>query len=173
MSVHLYAKTENMKTLEIDKRKSAQTVDKTVRARVRRGSLELLERIEIPRGREVMVTIRELPSKRDFGAFRPGLGHGVFNADYFSVLHKYDLSVSYQVELSRLRPKLRTIKEFRIADILKVLCEKTQYRVIKNAKNFRKLTRIFLRASANEQHIHRFLCDPDMTIGELERLTAP
>ena len=80
--------------------------------------------------------------------------------------------MSYRAELARLRPKLRRIKEFQISDIVKVLCEKVQYKVIKNAKDFRKLIPMFLRAGANEQHIHRFLCDPDMTIGELERLTG-
>jgi len=132
-----------------------------------------LERIGIPEGREVIVTIRELPSERDVGAVRRGPRQEIFGSDYLSLLDRYGLSVSYRAELARLRPKLRRrIKEFQINDILKVLCEKVQYRVIKNAKAFRKLIPIFLRASANEQHIHRFLCDPDMTIGELEQLTT-
>ena len=156
---------------KIEREKSARPLDKTVRARVRRGGLKPLERIGIPEGKEVIVTIRELPLKRDVGADRGGPRQEIIECDYLSLLDRYGLSVSYRAELARLRPKLRRIKEFQISDIVKVLCEKVQYKVIKNAKDFRKLIPIFLRAGANEQHIHRFLCDPDMTIGELERLT--
>ena len=41
----------------------------TFRARVRRGALELLEKIDLPEGTEVSVTILETPSGRDFTAF--------------------------------------------------------------------------------------------------------
>lgn len=37
----------------------------TVRARVGRGVLELLEKVELPEGKEVSVTILETPAPRD------------------------------------------------------------------------------------------------------------
>ena len=46
----------------------------TIRARVRRGMLELLEKIDLPEGKEVMVTILDTPSPEDRGAFRRAAG---------------------------------------------------------------------------------------------------
>lgn len=41
----------------------------TIRARVRHGMLELLEKIDLPEGKEVTVTILEVPSHEDQEAF--------------------------------------------------------------------------------------------------------
>ena len=41
----------------------------TVRPRVERGKLELLERIEFPEGKEITVTILDVPWKTDDEAF--------------------------------------------------------------------------------------------------------
>src|SRR5215831_4729781 len=46
----------------------------TIRARVRRGMLELLEKIDLPEGKEVTVTIFETPSTEDGEAFRRAAG---------------------------------------------------------------------------------------------------
>jgi len=46
----------------------------TVRARVGRGVLELLEKIDLPEGREVSVTILDVPSPTDRDAFRRSAG---------------------------------------------------------------------------------------------------
>lgn len=46
----------------------------TVRARMRRGTLELLEKVDLPEGTEVMVTILETPPVRDLEAFRRAAG---------------------------------------------------------------------------------------------------
>ncbi len=46
----------------------------TVRARVKRGMLELLEKIDLPEGTEVMVTILPTPSSEDREAFRRAAG---------------------------------------------------------------------------------------------------
>jgi predicted DNA-binding antitoxin AbrB/MazE fold protein len=42
---------------------------KEIRARVGRGVLELLEDIDLPEGKEVMVTILDAPSRADTEAF--------------------------------------------------------------------------------------------------------
>jgi predicted DNA-binding antitoxin AbrB/MazE fold protein len=46
----------------------------TVRARVGRGVLELLEKVDIPEGKEVSVTILDIPSSTDKEAFRRSAG---------------------------------------------------------------------------------------------------
>jgi hypothetical protein len=57
----------------------------TVRARVGRGVLELLEEIELPEGTEVSVTILETPAVRDFAAFDRAAGSwkGTIDGDAF------------------------------------------------------------------------------------------
>lgn len=46
----------------------------TFRARVRRGMLEPVEKLDLPEGKEVTVTILDVPSERDFEAFRRAAG---------------------------------------------------------------------------------------------------
>ena len=41
----------------------------TVRARMKRGALELLEKVNLPEGKEVTVTMLETPPVRDLEAF--------------------------------------------------------------------------------------------------------
>ena len=57
----------------------------TVRARVGRGVLELLEKIDVPEGKEVSVTILETPTVRDFEAFDRAAGSwkGTMDVDAF------------------------------------------------------------------------------------------
>jgi predicted DNA-binding antitoxin AbrB/MazE fold protein len=46
----------------------------TIRARFTRGMLEPLERVDLPEGKEVMLTIIDVPSGRNFEAFRRSAG---------------------------------------------------------------------------------------------------
>jgi predicted DNA-binding antitoxin AbrB/MazE fold protein len=46
----------------------------TIRARVRRGMLELLERVDLPEGTEVTVTIEKTADAGDAAAFRRSAG---------------------------------------------------------------------------------------------------
>lgn len=91
--------------------------------------------------------------------------------EYLSLMEKYDLPESYRVEFMRLKPKLRKLGKMEVNDIITNTFERVQNHVIKNAKDFRKLGRIFLRATANERELTHFLSDPDMTIEELEQRT--
>lgn len=92
--------------------------------------------------------------------------------NYLELMKEYGLSESYHVEFVRLKPKIRKIGNFEVQDIIINLFERVQNKVIQSAKDFRKLGRIFLRASANEQALIAFLSDPDMTIRELEKQTT-
>jgi len=49
-------------------------MSETVRARVKHGMLELLEKIDLPEGTEVMVTILHAPSSEDREAFHRAAG---------------------------------------------------------------------------------------------------
>lgn len=46
----------------------------TIRARVKGGTLEPLERMDLSEGEEVLVTIREVPAQRNRDAFRRAFG---------------------------------------------------------------------------------------------------
>ena len=52
----------------------------TVRARVKRGMLELLEKIDLPEGKEVSVTILETPTARGGDPPRTVLGRSMVGA---------------------------------------------------------------------------------------------
>lgn len=91
--------------------------------------------------------------------------------EYISLMEKYQLSESYRTEFMRLKPKLRKLGDMEVSDIIVNIFERIQNHVIRNAKDLRKLGRIFLRARANEKELIKFLSDPDMTIEELEQCT--
>ena len=46
----------------------------TIRARVRRGMLEPMDKIELPEGKEVTITIVDVPGGSDVEAFRRSAG---------------------------------------------------------------------------------------------------
>lgn len=46
----------------------------TIRARFRGGVFEPLDKVDLPEGREVTMTILDLPSTRDFNVFRRSHG---------------------------------------------------------------------------------------------------
>ena len=46
----------------------------TIRARVKGGKLEPLEKIDLPEGKEVLVSVLEAPGSLDFEAFRRSAG---------------------------------------------------------------------------------------------------
>jgi len=46
----------------------------TIRVRIRGGMLEPLEKVDLPEGQEIMVTILDVPTERDFEAFRRAAG---------------------------------------------------------------------------------------------------
>ena len=55
----------------------------TVRARVRDGHLELVDKVELPEGKEVAVTIADVSPAKDFDRFRRSAGswRGLVDAD--------------------------------------------------------------------------------------------
>lgn len=49
-------------------------MDSTIRARVRGGMLEPVEKLDLPEGKELTITILDVPSEEDFAAFRRAAG---------------------------------------------------------------------------------------------------
>ncbi len=89
--------------------------------------------------------------------------------DYKNLMEEYDIPESYRVEFAKLRPKIRPIKEFTEEQIVRSIFRRVKFSVIRSAKSFRSLSRIFLRGDANEDALHEFFKNPDMTMRELER----
>ena len=46
----------------------------TIRVRIRGGMLEPIEKVDLPEGQEIMITILDVPTDRDFEAFRRAAG---------------------------------------------------------------------------------------------------
>ena len=46
----------------------------TIRVRIRGGMLEPIEKLDLPEGKELLVTILDVPAERDFEAFRRAAG---------------------------------------------------------------------------------------------------
>ncbi len=87
------------------------------------------------------------------------------------LMDKYELSESYQGEFMRLEPKIRAVKEFTRDKIIRNLFERVEHQIIRSPQDFWRLSKIFLKAHANEKEIHKFLSDPDMRVSELVERT--
>jgi len=59
--------------LRINRRRENH-MSRTVRARVKRGMLELLDRVDLPEGTEVSVTILEMPASKSAEGLRRSAG---------------------------------------------------------------------------------------------------
>lgn len=79
--------------------------------------------------------------------------------EYLGLMERYELSDAYRIEFIRLKKHLRTIGDLELSDITIILFEKVKSGVISNAKAFRQLRKIFLRAHLNEKELHEFLTD--------------
>jgi len=86
---------------------------------------------------------------------------------YKKLLRKSEINESYQVEFMKMYGKLRKVGDKSLNEITKIIIERIQNKVIKNAKDLRLLGKVFIRAAANETAIKRFLGDADMTIEAL------
>lgn len=91
--------------------------------------------------------------------------------DYIELMEKYNLSESYRLEFVRLKPKIRKIRNLEVDEIIIKLFDKVHHKVIRSSHDFRRIGRVFLRATANEEELYRFLSDPDITVTELEQRT--
>lgn len=91
---------------------------------------------------------------------------------YKELFEAHGLTETYAVEFGRIRDFLRDIREFDTAKIIDILLMKAKHRVLANAKEFRIVGKIFLKANRYEEQLYDFLTDPDMTTEELKELTG-
>jgi predicted DNA-binding antitoxin AbrB/MazE fold protein len=63
-----------MRALLHTNRRRKNRMSRTIRARFKRGMLELLERVDLPEGKEVSVTILETTTPRDAEGLRRSAG---------------------------------------------------------------------------------------------------
>jgi len=91
---------------------------------------------------------------------------------YQKLMNEYELSETYQIEFISFVSKVRKIKNFTEDEIIRNILERVKYQVIRSAKDFRKLSSVFLRAHANEKELLRYLKDPDMKVDELAEKTT-
>lgn len=87
--------------------------------------------------------------------------------EYLEMMAEYGMKESHRIEFMRVLPRLRKIRELEIDDIVKILFEKIKAGVISKSHNFRKISKVFERATLNENEIYDFLTVPDMGIVEL------
>ncbi len=89
-----------------------------------------------------------------------------YKLQYLELMAQYHLPGTYDIQFTRLKDKLRKIKDIEIDKIIRILLDKIRYKVIKNAKDLRRVGQVFLRASMHEDELHEFLTT-DMTVKEL------
>ena len=92
--------------------------------------------------------------------------------EYLEKMQDLNLAPSCRTEFIRLLPKLRNVRELDPNDIVEILFRKIRIQVITNVRGFRDLSKVFLRASANEADLYRFLTNDDMSIEELNHRTS-
>jgi ParB/RepB/Spo0J family partition protein len=92
--------------------------------------------------------------------------------DYIELMEKYNLSQAYRDEFLKMYKKIHKVKDIEAHQIVDKIFEKIARGKIANSKELRKLKRIFNRDSVNENALHLFLTDPDMTVPTLEQKTV-
>ncbi|MEK7136963.1 MAG: ParB/RepB/Spo0J family partition protein [Patescibacteria group bacterium] len=93
---------------------------------------------------------------------------------YSGLMEQYRLPMTYRYEFVRMKQKIIKVGDFEINEIIHKLFEKAQRRVIRSAKDFRTLGKIFEEGKRHEKEVCKFLTDEDMKVGELvERTVDP
>ena len=91
---------------------------------------------------------------------------------YKELFEKYELPETYAIEFGRMRDFIRDIKEFDTRTIIEILLKKAKHRLIKNAKSFRIIGKIFMKANRYEEQLYDFLKDEDLTTEDLKEQTG-
>lgn len=94
------------------------------------------------------------------------------HSKYKEMFESNGLTETYAVEFGRMREFIRDIREFDVERIIEILLTKAKYHVIDNAKEFRIIGKIFLKANRYEEQLYDFLKDPDTTTEELKEQTG-
>lgn len=88
-----------------------------------------------------------------------------------TMMERYDVPKSVRMAMLNLFKKLRKIKKLEVDDIIEVIFQKIEKKVITKSLDIRKIGKAFLQATINEDELHQFLTKPEMTANELEQRT--
>ena len=84
-----------------------------------------------------------------------------------AIIAKYGLGQTYCDEFIRLKPDFCKVKDIQPTEMGDIILRKVQNNVIKRAKDFRRIKKVFKRPHTHQEELHQFLTDPDMTVDEL------
>ncbi|MBI4022010.1 MAG: ParB N-terminal domain-containing protein [Candidatus Andersenbacteria bacterium] len=93
------------------------------------------------------------------------------NIKYLELMRDYGLKGAFQEGFVRLDKKIVKVGEMEYDDIVRALFDKIRRNVIRNAKDFRRLGRVFMRATTHQKELLEFFRLPDMTVEQLMRKT--
>ena len=85
----------------------------------------------------------------------------------YQSMSKYNMEQTYCDEYLSLRPHLRKVKSIQPTQMDDLLLGKVENKVIKKAKDFRRIKKVFRRANTHQDELYEFLMNPDMTVDEL------
>lgn len=88
-----------------------------------------------------------------------------------TLMERYKVPNSLRLAMLPLFGKLRRIKKIEVDEMIIMICEKIENKIISKTLDIRKLNSAFVQATINENDIHAFLTNPDMTVNELEQRT--
>lgn len=88
-----------------------------------------------------------------------------------TMMERYSVPKSVRMSMLNLFKKLRKIKKFEVDDIIAVIFEKIERKVITKSLDIRKIGKAFMQATINEDEIYMFLTKIDMNANELEQRT--
>lgn len=88
-----------------------------------------------------------------------------------TMMERYSVPKSVRMAMLNLFKKLRKIKKLEVDDIISIIFEKIEKKVITKSLDIRKIGKAFMQATINEDEIHEFLIKPGMTANELEQRT--
>jgi len=91
--------------------------------------------------------------------------------EYLELMSEYNLKEHQRVSFLRLLRTLRKIKHYQVDDIVKIIFQKIKDNLLYRRSDFVALSKVFLTASLNEEHIVAFLSEPKMSVIELCEIT--
>ncbi len=86
-----------------------------------------------------------------------------------TLMERYKVPESLRLAMLPMFTRLRRIKKIEVDEIIIIIFEKIERKVITKNLDIRKLITAFMQATINEEEIHFFLIRPDMTVSELEQ----
>lgn len=91
--------------------------------------------------------------------------------EHLSNMERCNVPVSIRLGMVNLFAKLRKIKTLEVDDIIAIIFEKIENKVVSKTLDIRRIAHAFMQATINEEELHMFLTKSEMTASELEQRT--